>query len=228
MTPRPRAPASALVPSPPQAAADQTFLYLEGIKGDAQDAVHKDEIVVSDWSWGGQRDTKVVAGKDTVYQVLPGEARDINITHQIDAATPLLWQKLFTPGAVAATIPTLKLTARNYGGAPQRVGEGFEYLKILCKVGAEGRSPPPAGTASFVHMASLPRPRPPHCRPLQNVFVVGIESASGQFQSTPTESVLFRCRLFAIAQYTQGVVRPRCFCWDPERSRACDCSTIGL
>lgn len=64
------------------------FLKLEGIEGEAQDAVHKNEIELLAWSWGmsqsGTTHTGTGGGSGKV------AVQDINITKYTDRATSVL------------------------------------------------------------------------------------------------------------------------------------------
>lgn len=58
---------------------------------------------------------------------------------------------------------------------------------------------------------------PPSLSPFQNAWVTGI-STEGDIEGRPVEKVQFKCRTFAISQYTLSVPaqpgKNRCFCWD--------------
>jgi type VI secretion system secreted protein Hcp len=94
------------------------FLKLEGIKGEAQDDKHKDEIDVLAWSWGAaQSGTTHMgqgsgAGKVTV--------QDLSITKYIDKSSPTL----FMHCANGKHITKGKLIVRKAGEKP------LEYLTI--------------------------------------------------------------------------------------------------
>ena len=56
------------------------FLKIDGVPGESQDDVHKDEIDVMSWSWGAVDET----GKVSV--------NSISIDKFVDKATPNLWK----------------------------------------------------------------------------------------------------------------------------------------
>lgn len=99
------------------------FLKIEGIKGEAQDAKHKDEIDVLAWSWGmSQSGTTHMgpgggAGKVNV--------QDISITKYLDNASP----NLMLYCCSGKHIKEMNLTVRKAGDKP------LEYLKIKMENG---------------------------------------------------------------------------------------------
>jgi type VI secretion system secreted protein Hcp len=100
------------------AMAVDMFLKLEGIKGEATDATHKEEIDVLAWSWGLSQSgsthigTGGGAGKVNV--------QDISFTKWLDKSSPVL----FLDCASGKHIPEATLTVRKAGDKP------LEYLKI--------------------------------------------------------------------------------------------------
>jgi len=98
--------------------AQDIFLKLDGIDGESQDANHKNEIEVLDWSWRISQSSTMHSGsgggsgKATV--------EDLNFTHAIDKASPNLMKYCLT----GKHIPEAKLTVRKAGGNP------LEYLLI--------------------------------------------------------------------------------------------------
>jgi type VI secretion system secreted protein Hcp len=96
------------------------FLKIEGraIKGEAQDAKHKDEIDVLAWSWGlsnagnAQVGSGAGAGKVNVH--------DLSITKYVDKASP----ELFLDVCNGQHHDTCTLVVRKAGKTP------VEYLKI--------------------------------------------------------------------------------------------------
>lgn len=113
-----------LVPPALQAAADQAFLKLAGIKGDAQAEGHAEEIVLTSWSLGGVNELnfgQVNTGKSFL--------GTLNITHRVDVASPVFWQRMFT-GTMINGSPGLMLTARTLlaGEFP------WDFLKVACNV----------------------------------------------------------------------------------------------
>jgi type VI secretion system secreted protein Hcp len=94
------------------------FLKLDGVTGEAQDSVHKDEIDVLSWSWGlSQSGTTHMGGGGGTGKV---SVQDISVTKYLDASSPTL-QKFCANGKHVATGT---LTVRKAGENP------LEYLKI--------------------------------------------------------------------------------------------------
>lgn len=97
------------------------FLKLEGIEGEAQDAVHKGEIDVLAWSWGmSQSGTTHVGGGSGA-----GKAnfQDISITKWIDLSST----KLMKAAARGTHIEKGTLVVRKAGDKP------LEYITIQMK-----------------------------------------------------------------------------------------------
>ena len=94
------------------------FLKLSGIKGEAKDDKHKDEIDIYSWSWGlSQQGSFGMGGGGGSGKV---EVHDIMVTKKHDAASA----KLMLDCAGGEHIPDGLLTVRKAGGEP------LEYLKI--------------------------------------------------------------------------------------------------
>ncbi len=94
------------------------FLDIDGVKGEAQDSKHKDQIDVLAWSWGmsnsGSAHIGGGAGSGKV------NVQDISVTKYIDKSTPTLMKSAcegshFSKGT---------LTVRKAGGTP------LEYIII--------------------------------------------------------------------------------------------------
>lgn len=101
--------------------AVDAFLKLDGIKGEAQDAKHKDEIDVLSWSWGGtQSGSAHVGGGAGTGKV---SVQDLHITKFMDKATTGLWTHLCNGKHIKDGL----LTVRKAGEHP------LEYLKITLK-----------------------------------------------------------------------------------------------
>lgn len=89
------------------------FAKIGDIKGESLDAKHKDEIEVLSWSWGVSHAGSVThgggggAGKPTF--------QDVNLTHHIDRASPLLMKSC----ATGTHIPEATITVRKAGKAQQ-------------------------------------------------------------------------------------------------------------
>jgi type VI secretion system secreted protein Hcp len=94
------------------------FLKLDGIQGESVDAVHKDEIQIMSWSWGGSQTSTVSgtggsgAGKVSL--------ADFSIMTNFDKGTP----KLFKSLCAGAHVKTGTMTAVKSGA------DGKPYLKV--------------------------------------------------------------------------------------------------
>ena len=98
--------------------ASDIFAKIGDIKGESLDVKHKGEIEVLSWSWGVTQSGSVTHGAG----VGAGKAsfQDLNFTHHIDKASPLLMKSC----ATGVHIPEATITVRKAGKAPQ------EYLII--------------------------------------------------------------------------------------------------
>ncbi len=94
------------------------FLKIDGIKGEATDAKHKDEIDVLSWSWGESNSGSMSTGGGGG----TGKAsiQDLSVTKWLDKATP----ELMKVCASGKHIKNAVLVARKAGGKP------MEYVKI--------------------------------------------------------------------------------------------------
>ncbi|WP_027014753.1 Hcp family type VI secretion system effector [Comamonas composti] len=98
--------------------AQDIFLKLTGISGEAQDANHQGEIEVISWAWEISQESSMHtgsgggAGKATV--------SDLFFDHYLDRASPNLLKYCLT----GKHIETATLIVRKAGGSP------LEYLKI--------------------------------------------------------------------------------------------------
>ncbi len=99
--------------------AIDVFLKLDGIKGEAQDSKHKDEIDVLSWSWGmAQSGTTHMGGGGGGGKVA---VQDLALTKYLDKSSPTL-MKFCCNGK---HIKNGTLTVRKAGGE-----DALEYLKI--------------------------------------------------------------------------------------------------
>jgi type VI secretion system secreted protein Hcp len=100
-------------------AADM-FLKIDDIKGESQDASHKDEIEVLTWTWGmaqsGTSHSGTGSGSGKV------SVKNLSVTKRVDRATPTL-MKLCCNGK---HFGIAKLVVRKAGSGPKPI----EYLKI--------------------------------------------------------------------------------------------------
>lgn len=98
-----------------------SFLYLDGIQGEATDADHKDEIEVLSWSWQmSSSSTMHVGGGGGVGEVI---IRPVIIFKRIDKASPLISLSLLK----GSIIPEAILTIRKAGDQP------LNYARITMK-----------------------------------------------------------------------------------------------
>jgi type VI secretion system secreted protein Hcp len=98
--------------------ASDIFAKIGTIKGESQDAKHKDEIEVRGWSWGVTQSGTLGAG------VGGGQGKasfhDFNFTHHVDKASPVLMKAC----ATGEHIKEATITVRKAGKGQQ------EYLII--------------------------------------------------------------------------------------------------
>ena len=71
-------------------AAMDMFLNLEGIKGEAKDAKHKEEIDVLAWSWGAAQSGTTHMGSGSGSGKV--SVQDLSITKYVDKSSPALMQ----------------------------------------------------------------------------------------------------------------------------------------
>ncbi len=94
------------------------FLKIEGIKGEAPDKTHKDEIEIQSFSWGAsQQGTMSGGGGGGAGKV---SMQDFSFVMNTNKASPVL----FLSCAVGKHIPSALLTVRKAGDKQQ------EYLKV--------------------------------------------------------------------------------------------------
>jgi type VI secretion system secreted protein Hcp len=95
------------------------FIKIVGIDGEAQDALHINEIDVTHWEWKVEQNSNMLSGsgggsgKATV--------RDLTFLHEFDKASPNLAKACWT----GKHIPTATLTCRKSGGNP------LDYITMI-------------------------------------------------------------------------------------------------
>jgi len=94
------------------------FARIGTIKGESQDARHKDEIDVLSWSWGVSQSS--TAGHGAGGGAGKANFHDFTFTHHVDKATPLLMKTC----ATGQHISDATITVRKAGNGQQ------EYLII--------------------------------------------------------------------------------------------------
>lgn len=95
------------------------FLKLDSIKGEAQDAMHKDEIDVLGWSWGASQSGTTHMGAGGGGGKV--NIQDMSLTKYVDSASHALLKKVFD----GSHIKEATLVVRKAGGSP------LEYIVIL-------------------------------------------------------------------------------------------------
>ena len=97
------------------------FLKLDGVTGESQDSVHKDEIDVLSWSWGmSQSGTTHMGGGGGSGKV---SVQDLSLTKYLDASSPTL-QKFCANGK---HVKWARFTARRAG---TEGGTPLDYLFV--------------------------------------------------------------------------------------------------
>jgi type VI secretion system secreted protein Hcp len=109
----------ALVLAGPAAVADQAFLQLDGVEGEAAADGFAKQIEVLSWSWGVSNPA-AVAGAGTALSAGRASVGEIQLMKTTDTATP----KLFQNAASGKHIPKGVLTMRREGAG------GFSYLRV--------------------------------------------------------------------------------------------------
>ena len=94
------------------------FARIGTIKGESQDAKHKDEIDVLSWSWGVSQSG--IAGHGGGGGAGKASFHDFTFTHHVDKASPLVMKAC----ATGQHISDATITVRKAGETP------VEYLKI--------------------------------------------------------------------------------------------------
>ena len=93
--------------------ASNVFAKFSDIKGESVDSKHKDEVEVLSWSWGVNQSVPIVSGGGSA----AGKAvfQDLQFTHHIDKASPLLLKAC----ATGQHIKEATITERKAGKAQQ-------------------------------------------------------------------------------------------------------------
>ncbi len=98
--------------------AQDIFLKLAGINGEAQDANHKDEIEVLRWAWQATQTSSMHSGSGG--GAGKASVNDLDFEHYVDRASPNLMKYCLT----GKHIETATLVTRKAGGTP------LEYFRI--------------------------------------------------------------------------------------------------
>lgn len=90
--------------------ATDIYIEIDGIKGEATDANHKDQIEVLSWNWGvSQTGTRGLGGGGGAGKA---NLQDFHFVHRYDKASP----NLFVHCATGKHIPKAKITQRKAAG----------------------------------------------------------------------------------------------------------------
>ncbi len=121
------------------------FLKLDGIKGEAADAQHKDEVQLLSWSWGGSQTSSVAGtGGSGAGKV---DLADFSVMAYFDKSTP----KFFKSLCAGQHIKTGTMTAIKSGA------DGKPYLKVdmtelfVSSLQLSGSSEVPTVSISFTY-----------------------------------------------------------------------------
>src|SRR5262245_752416 len=114
---------------PPNTSSNGTgdmFLLVKGakhglIKGESQDAQHKDEIEVLSWSWGMQGKASLGGGAATGKAAM----HDLKITKRVDSASTALMLALRTNEPITKAVLTLRKAGKSQ----------LEYMKVTIEQG---------------------------------------------------------------------------------------------
>jgi type VI secretion system secreted protein Hcp len=99
--------------------SNDTFLKIDGITGESQDAHHPNEIEVLNWSWKMSQQSSMLSGSGG--GVAKASVDDLVVFHRLDRASPNLMAYCLT----GRHVPTAVLTMRKAGGTP------IDFLKIV-------------------------------------------------------------------------------------------------
>lgn len=94
------------------------YLKIDGVKGEAQDEQHKDEIEIQSWNWGAMNSGSMSSGTGGGRGKV--DVHDLNISKLACQATPELVKAVCNH----KHFPSAKLTVRKHGETP------FDYLVV--------------------------------------------------------------------------------------------------
>jgi type VI secretion system secreted protein Hcp len=121
------------------------FLKLDGIKGEATDQNHKEEISILSWSWGASQTSTVGGGSGS--GAAKASLADLHIVKTYDAASVPLFKSLLAGTQIANGILTANKPGSADGGKP--------FLKVtltdvfVTSVQSSGSSEVPTESVSF-------------------------------------------------------------------------------
>src|SRR6058998_3948725 len=90
--------------------AYDSFLKIEGIKGESLDSKHKDEIEVLSFSWGATQPGAFGGGGGTGKV----SAQDFSFVVKIDKSSPLLFKHLATGGQGPGRLPQVQVHGHSH------------------------------------------------------------------------------------------------------------------
>ena len=134
------------------------FARIGTIKGESQDAKHVDEIEVSSWAWGVSQSGPMAQGGGGGRS--KASFSDLNFTHQLDKASPLLMLAC----ATGQHIKDATITVRKAGEGQQ------EYLVVtmtdllvtsVSTSGSDGETPMESVSLAFAKVDLEYRPQKP-------------------------------------------------------------------
>ena len=92
------------------------FLKIQGVTGEASDADHKGEIIVTSWSWGMQASVSMMTGQASAKAAIS----ELHVVKHVDLSSPTLMAFLRNNKDIKEAV----LTVRKAGAKP------LEYFKI--------------------------------------------------------------------------------------------------
>lgn len=124
--------------------ASDIFLKIEGITGEAQDALHQGEIDITAWSWQVQQDAQYFSGSGGGSP--KATAHDLELIKPIDRSSPNLMTACF----LGRRFPQATLTLRKSSG-----GVPLDFLKITLTDALITRVSPSSGGGSHFETVCL-------------------------------------------------------------------------
>ena len=135
------------------------FARIGTIKGESQDAKHKDEIEVLSWSWGVSQSGTMAhgggggAGKASFH--------DFNFTHHVDKASPLLMRACATGEHIKAATITVRKAGKGQQEYLVITMEDVLITNVSTTVSAEGDAAAEAVALTFAKVDLEYKPQKP-------------------------------------------------------------------
>ncbi|CAG9214716.1 Protein hcp1 [Paraburkholderia sabiae] len=98
--------------------SNDTFIKIDGISGESDDAAHPDEIQITNWGWKMSQQSSMMSGSGG--GAAKATVEDLVFFHEVDRASPNLMSYCLT----GKHIPKVVLTMRKAGGVP------LDFLRI--------------------------------------------------------------------------------------------------